>query len=41
MSKARRTSMIAKDPMFANTIGQRVGITFNDAKVTNIAYCSG
>ena len=37
----RLYSIKAKDPLSDMTLGQRVGLSFFDAKLANLAYCAG
>ena len=37
----RLHSIKAKDPLSDMTLGQRVGLSFFDAKLANLAYCAG
>ena len=40
-SRNQNPTMEAKNSLYQNTMGQRITISFNDAKIVNRAYCSG
>ncbi|KAK2151942.1 hypothetical protein LSH36_345g03052 [Paralvinella palmiformis] len=40
-SKNGKNTMETLNPLFQQTIGQRIGLSFLDAKAINLAYCQG
>ncbi|ELT97502.1 hypothetical protein CAPTEDRAFT_221461 [Capitella teleta] len=34
-------TMVAKDPLYTKSMGQRTGLSYLDIKLANLAYCSG
>jgi len=34
-------TMVAVDPLYQMNMGQRTGLSFEDIKIINLAYCSG
>jgi len=34
-------TILTTDPLYEHTIGQRVQLSFQDAKILNLAYCNG
>lgn len=41
ISKNGEDTMVALDPLYQMNMGQRTGLSFEDIKVINSAYCQG